>query len=112
MPALTNTSTNSESEVDLMALCSGKFVTQVPKPRELEEECTQPFTLLGSQFSSQMSSADECHTAPRDADDSVVISFISHHCNFLLLIIYYMCLFKTLMRILLIVTPLPNFAGF
>lgn len=93
MPAFTNTSTNSESEVDLMALCSGKFVTQVPNPKELEEECTQPFISSGSQFPSQMSSADECPTAPQDADDSVVMSCIFSHYNSLILIVLYHVLF-------------------
>lgn len=93
VPAFTNTSTNSESEVDLMALCSGKFVTQVPNPKELEEECTQPFISSGSQFPSQMSSADECPTAPQDADDSVVMSCIFSHYNSLILIVLYHVLF-------------------
>ncbi|XP_034238873.1 claspin-like [Thrips palmi] len=34
---LANVSTG-ESETDLMALCSGKFVTQPPKPKDLEED--------------------------------------------------------------------------
>lgn len=32
---------NAESETDLMALCSGKFVTQPPKPKDLEDDSEQ-----------------------------------------------------------------------
>ena len=38
---LANTTTSVESENDLMALCSGKFVTQLPQPNEMEGDCTQ-----------------------------------------------------------------------
>lgn len=67
---LANTSCNEESETDLMALCSGKFVTQLPRPQDLEDAGK----LLNSQFLSQDSEAESSQTVKVTDEDSVDFS--------------------------------------
>ncbi|KAE8750337.1 hypothetical protein FOCC_FOCC002897 [Frankliniella occidentalis] len=70
IPGLANTSCNEESETDLMALCSGKFVTQLPRPQDLEDAGK----LLNSQFLSQDSEAESSQTVKVTDEDSVDFS--------------------------------------
>ncbi len=66
---LANTSCTQESETDLMALCSGKFVTQLPPPNDLEEETGK---VLNSQFLSQDSDIETSQVVKTATEDSVV----------------------------------------
>ncbi|KAJ1528505.1 hypothetical protein ONE63_006912 [Megalurothrips usitatus] len=72
---LANTSGTAESESDLMALCSGKFVTQPPQPEDLEGDSEKaPSSLVGSQFSSQTPDAEPSQVSTELADESVDFS--------------------------------------
>lgn len=73
---LANTTSNTESETDLMALCSGKFMTQLPQPEDLEGDCAQS-PLSGSEFLSQTQNVEPSQASTLPVEDSQVISVIA-----------------------------------
>ena len=68
---LANTPNNTESETDLMALCSGKFMTQLPQPEDLEEDCAQA-PLSDSELLSQLQREEPSQASTLPVDDSQV----------------------------------------
>ncbi|KAK3925826.1 Claspin [Frankliniella fusca] len=69
--ALVNTSCTEDSEMDLMALCSGKFVSQLPQPKDLEDDSGKS---LNSQFLSQDPNEGDSQRVKLATEDSVDFS--------------------------------------